>query len=522
MTAILQRIFDPVRGRSIPTIPELFGSSGGDVRPVVFTRTAFEDVLASVGHLPAETGALLGGDPEKGVICMVRFDANAKRTSAQYSPDHEWVNRLLKEEWNPAGVRLFGFVHSHPRGAVSPSTGDAHYAERILAAIPDLERLVMPIVQTAPDTGQASMRVFVAERGTQGVLVRETPIYVTPNDDQRPLSWFDSPAFARVADAVNLPLLARCRLVVVGVGGGAQFVETMVRQGVGEVALIDPDVVDLPNLATQQVYRRDLGRAKVDALRDRLRDVNPSVSVRTIPASLDTQTDSFLSRLATRRWPGRPQPEVTLWCGFTDDFWAQARVNRLALNLGQPMLAAQVWPRGAGVEVSFMAPGITPACGRCVLGQRYRAWLQHGFSTPGRSQGTPLPVTDRLNALKGHLALALLHGMAGSTWSADPASKRWRRLLDAVATRNLAVVRLDPDIATSLGVHLFDQALGSADRSQLAMDETIWRPQEPESPATGFPPCGDCGGTGDLRAVVGTIRETRLDAAAPACEGRHP
>jgi proteasome lid subunit RPN8/RPN11 len=455
---------------------------------------------------------MLGAD-RSGTITQVRFDSTADTSRGTYSPDATAMNRLLSEEWRPQGIELAGFVHSHPAGNRRPSAGDRTYAARILDAIERIDQLVLPIVQTRPDTGAVTTHLYVAQRTADGVVVEAADFAVVHERQRTRLDWFEEPAFHRVESAVSLPLLARCRLIVVGAGGSAAWVETMVRQGVGEVVLVDPDTVSETNLATQQTYRRDLGRPKVSALADRLRDINPWVTVVPLQRSLDDISDRRFARLAQRPLDGRPHPEVVLVCALTDNFWAQARLNRLALNLGLPVIAAQVYQEGRGAEVSFAVPGITPACGRCVLGGRYRAWLEHGHRAPGVSQGTPLPSTDRLNALKGQVALAVLHGAAGRAWAADPAARRWRDLLDRVAHRNLAQIRLDPELGASLGISVFDTTLGDAPGGRIVCDETLWLPQDPEHPGTGWPTCPDCGGSGDLHDVVGTLEETDLRAA---------
>jgi len=493
----------------------LFTQAPDPTARVRVSQRVIDDVVTSIGQLPAETGAMLGADAD-GVIRHVRFDSTADTTGGTYTPDTDAMNRLLRDEWRPRGVELAGFVHSHPAGNTTPSAGDRAYASRILDAIPRIDRLFLPIVQTRPDTSRVVLHPFTAERSDAGVVVERAGLSVERGRSTPRIDWFHDDAFARVASAVSLPLLARCRLIVVGAGGSAAWVETMVRQGVGEVVLIDPDVVGETNLATQQTYRRDLGKPKVFALADRLRDINPWVSVVALARSLDEISDTRFARLASVPLNGRPHPEVVMVCALTDHFWAQARLNRLALNLGLPVMAAQVYQEGRGAEVSFAVPGLTPACGRCVLGGRYRAWLDQGYSTPGVSHGTPLPATDRLNSLKGHVALAMLHGAAGRAWAADPAARRWRDLLDLIAHRNLAQVRLDPDLGHSLGVSVFDRTFERAERGRVVCDETLWLPQEPERPDTGWPACPDCGGTGDLRDAIGTIDRTDLRAITPS------
>lgn len=494
-------------GRYLRLVPdELAGPE-----TLFLTDQVLKDISATVGSMPAEQGGMLGGRRATGTATAYRFDDSARRSTATYSPDAGGLNKLLREDWNPNGVDLLGFVHSHPTGVWRPSAGDAAYAERILAAIPAMDRLVLPIAQTAPDTGHFQLHTFAAtRRNGRGVQVDPVPVVVVPATSTDPT--LRDAGFDRVRDAFDLELLARTRLVLVGLGGAAAFAESMARAGVGEFVLIDPDVVDLPNVGTQQVYRSDLGRPKVDAVARRILDVSPHARVIGIQALLDDLTDGMVQRLVHRPLANTATtgPTATVLCGFTDSFWAQARVNRLALNLGVPMLAAQVYHEGRGVEISFMVPGVTPACGRCVLGNRYRAHLERGYRNEVTSHGTPLWTTERLNALKAEILFAILHGTAAGGAEGHPARVRYGTLLERIATRNLVVARLDHDIAATLGMPTFDKAFAGADHDRIVTDETLWLPQEPENPTSGFARCGDCGGSGDLTKRAGTFTDTRL------------
>ena len=479
--------------------------------PLYMTSAVLRDIRATIGAAPAEQGGMFGGRRRRGVVTDFYFDSGASRSMTTYSPDVEAVNRLLRETWNPSSIDLLGFVHSHPAGATRPSGGDRVYAERILDAIPDMDRMYMPIVQTRPDTGLFDLHPHIAIRGHRGVDV--VPVPLRRLTDATAAPSLDDPAFDRVADAYDLEALASLRLVVVGAGGAAGFVESMARAGVGEFVLIDPDVVDMPNIATQQVYRRDIGRAKVAALAERIGDINPHARTVGIVTELDELDDDMMRRLVHRPLPNaqRLGPGGTILCAFTDSFWAQARCNRIALQFGVPMVAAQAYELGIGVEVSFHVPGRSAACGRCVLGSRYRAHLGPDEVRRGVSQGTPLWATERLNATKSQIVLAVAHGIIPGE-EEHPGRQRYERLLERIATRNLVQVRLAPDAP----LPAFERAFAGADQERLVADETLWLPQEPESPETGFEPCGDCGGTGDLLAVAGSIPDTRLPIPVPA------
>jgi ThiF family protein/JAB domain-containing protein similar to deubiquitination enzymes len=485
--------------RPKPAAPE----SGEIMR---MTASAHRQIMGAVGTKPPENGMPLGGDPADGVVRHVVFDDGAERSGATYSPDHVRLNRLLADWWRPSGIRLLGFVHSHPGRFARPSGGDLHYAQVILQANPHLGRLLMPIVTVEPEP---ALHPFVVVRTSDGVVAKAATlevldeVLVAPSEKAAAKPALVNPTprqireetFRRVVGAYDLAHLRYCRVLIVGVGGAAGLAEDVVRAGVHEVVLIDPDTVSATNLATQQVYRRDLGRPKVEAVADRLRDINPAANVLALRKGFDEFSDAEIESLLGLDL-ARP-PIRTLVCGCTDAFFAQARVNRVGLHFGVPTLCAQVYAEGRGAEITFTYPGITPACHRCVLRSRYDAYLKNGYSNTVTSDGTPISSTTRLNSTKLFVALALLHH--------GTAHPRWGRTLERISNRNLIQLRLDPDLA----LPVFERVL-CGDRDRVFCDESVWLPQQPEGPMTGHAACPDCGGTGDLREAIGSLTDTRL------------
>ena len=78
--------------------------------------------------------------------------------------------------------------------------------------------------------------------------------------------------------------LARARVLVVGCGAlGTAVCEQLVRGGVGQVTIVDRDLVDWTNLQRQTLFtEQDARRAvpKAEAAKSRLSSINSSVSVR--------------------------------------------------------------------------------------------------------------------------------------------------------------------------------------------------------------------------------------------------
>ncbi len=76
--------------------------------------------------------------------------------------------------------------------------------------------------------------------------------------------------------------LKKARVAVFGVGGvGGYVVEALARSGVGALDLVDKDVVSISNLNRQIIaLRSTVGRLKTEVAAERVKDINPEISVR--------------------------------------------------------------------------------------------------------------------------------------------------------------------------------------------------------------------------------------------------
>ncbi|MCQ2771389.1 MAG: tRNA threonylcarbamoyladenosine dehydratase [Clostridia bacterium] len=77
--------------------------------------------------------------------------------------------------------------------------------------------------------------------------------------------------------------LKASRVAIFGVGGvGGYVVEGLARTGIGELDLIDNDVVSLTNINRQIIATMDtIGKYKVDVAKDRILSINPDCKVNT-------------------------------------------------------------------------------------------------------------------------------------------------------------------------------------------------------------------------------------------------
>ena len=77
-----------------------------------------------------------------------------------------------------------------------------------------------------------------------------------------------------------LQRLQQSRVIVFGVGGvGSWCAESLVRSGIGHLTIVDSDCVDVSNINRQIMATvPNIGRPKVEALKERLLNINPHLS----------------------------------------------------------------------------------------------------------------------------------------------------------------------------------------------------------------------------------------------------
>lgn len=90
--------------------------------------------------------------------------------------------------------------------------------------------------------------------------------------------------------------IAQSRVILFGIGGvGSWTAEALVRSGIGHLTMVDADDVAVSNINRQLMATHStVGKAKTEALRERLLDINPETSVTCITKIYSGETaDEF-------------------------------------------------------------------------------------------------------------------------------------------------------------------------------------------------------------------------------------
>jgi molybdopterin-synthase adenylyltransferase len=307
-----------------------------------------------------------------------------------------------------------GMIRIGPRGASTVIRHQAEWVWPLLQAM-DGTRTVAGLVAVVtaayggarPDHVQAAVEQLIREGfvyDAAAPVPAELAGYDLQERYRKPARYYA--ALDRRPEAVSVwrqqARLLRSKVTLVGVGGaGGVAALELAAAGVGELHLVDPDHVELPNLSRQIVFAEDdIGNPKVDAAAVRLYMLNSGVKVtreRTLitgpgdllPLARDCDV-LLLTADRPRALPG----------------WA----NEACLAEGRPWVDAGY--QGLRVQAGAYQPGTGP-CRACVFDTWAQTAADRGIlavDPQDRPAVTAAVPTAMAGAMAAHLVIGLLTG----------------------------------------------------------------------------------------------------------------
>ncbi|MBN1678383.1 MAG: ThiF family adenylyltransferase [Candidatus Thermoplasmatota archaeon] len=202
--------------------------------------------------------------------------------------------------------------------------------------------------------------------------------------------------------------LARSKAVVIGCGAlGTNALSFLVRAGVGQVKIVDRDIVDLSNLQRQALFEEaDVGRPKAKVAEERLGRINSEIKIKGLVADLTHANIEGVIKWAN----------VVL--DATDNMDTRFLVNDACVKHGIP------WVYAGAVGVTGMVMPVIPGgpCLRCVFPNLPRPGQLPTCDTAGIVNTLPgaiasLEVTEAFKIMQGKEPIEEL--MVLDVWHGD-------------------------------------------------------------------------------------------------------
>jgi molybdopterin/thiamine biosynthesis adenylyltransferase/rhodanese-related sulfurtransferase len=143
-------------------------------------------------------------------------------------------------------------------------------------------------------------------------------------------------------------------VLIVGTGGlGSPVAMYLAAAGVGQIGLVDYDVVDFTNLQRQVIHgTHSIGNRKVDSARDRLMDINPDIEVMTYDEPFTSENAMQIA-----------EPYDIIVDG-TDNFPTRYLINDVCVFTGKPNVYGSIFRFEGQVSVFWAQEG---PCYRCIF-----------------------------------------------------------------------------------------------------------------------------------------------------------
>jgi adenylyltransferase/sulfurtransferase len=147
--------------------------------------------------------------------------------------------------------------------------------------------------------------------------------------------------------------LKAARVIVIGTGGlGAPILAYLAAAGVGQIGVVDFDTVDLSNLHRQIIHKTgNVGKAKTLSAVEMMKEINPSIEIKTYETSL--RSDNALELLR----------DYDIVIDGTDNFPTRYLVNDACALLDKPNVYGSIFRFEGQATVFWASQG---PCYRCL------------------------------------------------------------------------------------------------------------------------------------------------------------
>ena len=215
-------------------------------------------------------------------------------------------------------------------------------------------RLLGEIVENLPDGHEDKNMLFGSWRGDELVFSYRGKKYNTEY-----YSLYLN-IFSRNRGILETSVMKEKSAVILGCGSvGSLVALELARSGVGKFLLVDTDVLEYHNICRHQCGIHEVGEYKVDIVKRRILDINPSANVTTKRKIVEHLSQEDFEAVCDKR--------NTIFIGCADNRKADVYSNMVAA-FGCPFISIGFWERAMAGEIFYWLPDKHMPCCGCALG----------------------------------------------------------------------------------------------------------------------------------------------------------
>ncbi|MGE5370724.1 MAG: HesA/MoeB/ThiF family protein [Solirubrobacterales bacterium] len=168
--------------------------------------------------------------------------------------------------------------------------------------------------------------------------------------------------FSRNTGILETGQMLNKHLFLLGCGSvGSLVALELAKAGVSNFTLVDTDELGYHNICRHQCGVSDVGRYKVNAVKDKILNINPTAKV--------TTHINVIERLPKEVFDNACLENETILVGCGDNRESDLYANRIAHMYNIPFVSIGFWERAYAGEIFYYIPSEDMPCYQCAFGQ---------------------------------------------------------------------------------------------------------------------------------------------------------
>ena len=167
--------------------------------------------------------------------------------------------------------------------------------------------------------------------------------------------------FSRNTGILETDVMSQKRAIILGCGSvGSLVALELARSGVSHFILVDADVVEYHNICRHQCGIDDVGDLKVNALKRKILNINPTAELITFAGIVQNLPKETLDAFCVSG--------DTVFVGCADNRIADVYTNRISIYYKSAFISIGFWERAFAGEIFYHLYGKGMPCYECALG----------------------------------------------------------------------------------------------------------------------------------------------------------